>query len=127
MEISKDPFGSPWLVIVNWKRISMLFCKERLKNIYPMLNKLKKESWSDVNVKLDGNDSDSSYFSLFITLSGCHSDVSEWVLDTASTRHIYPRRGLFASFEELDGGLMSMVDDHTCQLVKVQFVSKMYD
>ena len=54
--------------------------------------------------------------------------MSEWVLDTGSTHHICPRRELFASFEELDGGLMFMGDDHTCQLVDKGTVRiRMYD
>jgi len=86
----------------------------------------KKESRSEANVmRSDDNDSDSSCFSLSITPSGCHSDESEWVLDTGSTYHICPRRELFASFEEIDGGLMSMGDGHTFRLVgKIQFVSE---
>ena len=41
---------------------------------------------SQVNVaKLDGEDSDSSTFSLSITPSDCHSDVFESVLDTGAT------------------------------------------
>ena len=52
-------------------------------------------------MRSDGNNSDSSYFSLTIAPSDCHSDASEWVLDTASTYHICPRRELFASFEEM--------------------------
>jgi len=68
------------------------------------------------------------YFSLSITSSGYHSDTSEWVLDTGSTYHIYPRRESFASFEELDGGLMPMRDDHTCRLVGKGIIHiKMYD
>jgi len=55
-------------------------------------------------VRPDGNDSDSSYFLISITPSSYHSDASEWVLDTSSAYHICPRRELFASFEELDGG-----------------------
>jgi len=68
-------------------------------------------------VTLDGNDSDSSYFLLSITPSGCHLDAFEWVLDTGSTYNICPRREFFARFEELDGSLMSIGDDHTCRLV----------
>ena len=64
-------------------------------------------------MKSDGNDSDSSFFLLSIRPSGCHSDASEWVMDTGCTYHICPRRELFASFEELDDGLMFMGDDHT--------------
>ena len=70
-------------------------------------------------MNLDGNDSDSSFFSLSISPSGCHSDVSEWVLDTGFTYHICLRRELFASFEELDGSLMSMGDiTHAGSLVR---------
>ena len=65
-------------------------------------------------MRSDGNDSDSSCFSLSITPSSFHSDASEWVLDTGSKYNIYPRRELFARVEELDGGLISMGDDHTC-------------
>jgi len=42
--------------------------------------------------------------------------------------HIYPRRELFANFEELDVCLMSMRDDHTCRLVGKGTVHiRMYD
>jgi len=45
-----------------------------------------------------------------------------------STYHICPKRKLFTSFEELDGGLMSMEDDHTCRLAgKGTICIKMYD
>ena len=49
-------------------------------------------------------------------------------MNTGSTYHICPRRELFARFEELDGGLISMGDDHTCQIVGKGTVRiKMYD
>jgi len=49
-----------------------------LKSDCPRLNKLKNESRSEANVmKSDGNDSDSSFFSLSITPPNCHSDASE--------------------------------------------------
>jgi len=79
-------------------------------------------------VRSDSNDSDSSYFSLFITPSGCHSDTPEWALNTCFTYHISPRRELFASFEELDGSLMFMGNDHTCRLIGKGTVRiRMYD
>ena len=64
-------------------------------------------------MKSDSNDYDSSFFSLSITPSGCHSDASEWVLDMGFTYHICLKRELFVSFEKLDGGLMSIGDNHT--------------
>jgi len=76
-------------------------------------------------MKSDDNDSGSSCFSLAITQSGCHSDVPEWILDTGSTYHVYLRRELFASFEELDGSLISIGENYTRPLVgKVQFISR---
>jgi len=63
------------------------FCKVKRhwKSDCPKLNKSKKKSQFEANVvRSDGNDFDSSYFSLSIIPSGCHSDVSEWVLDTGS-------------------------------------------
>ena len=49
-------------------------------------------------------------------------------MDTNSTYHIYPRRELFARFKELDGGLVSIGDDHTCQLVGMGIVHiRVYD
>jgi len=105
------------------------FCKEKRhwKSDCPKLNKSESRSKANV-VKSDGNDSDSSYFSLSITPLGCHSDASEWVLESSSSYHICPRRELFASFEELDGGLMSMGDGNTCQLVGKGTVRiRMYD
>ena len=82
-----------------------VFCKEKghWKSDCSKLNK-SKESRSEANVvRSDG-----------ITPSGCHSDASEWIWNTGSTYHICPRKELFASFEEMDGGLISMRDDHTC-------------
>ena len=77
-----------------------------------------QESQSEaIVVKTDGNESGSSDFSLSITPIIFNSDMSEWILDTGCTYHICPIRELFASFKELDGGLMSMRDDHTCRLV----------
>ena len=79
-------------------------------------------------MRSDGNDSDSSCFSLYITLSGCHSDASEWVLNTSSTYYICPRRELFDSFEELDSGLIFIGDDHICQMVGQGTIRiRMYD
>ena len=78
-------------------------------------------------MRSNGNDSDSFYFSLSITLSDYHSDASEWVLDTGSSYHICPRRKLFASFEELDGRLMSIKDDHMPIVGKGTIRIRMYD
>ena len=67
-------------------------------------------------MKSNGNSSDSSCFSISIIPTGCHSDASEWILDTGTTYHIYLRREMFASFEKLDGGVMPFGDGHTCHV-----------
>ena len=48
-------------------------------------------------------------------------------MDMGFTYYIYPRRELFSSFEELDGGLMSMRDGHSFLLVEGIVHIKMYD
>ena len=67
-------------------------------------------------MKSNGIDSDSSFFSLSITPSGCHSDASEWVFDTSATYHICPRQEMFSSFGKLDGGMIWFGDGHTCRV-----------
>ena len=62
------------------KKDQYAFCKEKghWKSDCPRLNKLKNESRSEANViKSDGNDFDSSFFSLSITPPNCYSDASE--------------------------------------------------
>jgi len=55
--------------------------------------KEKSEKSSEVNIaKSDGNEFDSSAFLLSITPSVCHSDASDWLLDTGPTYHICPKR-----------------------------------
>jgi len=46
-----------------------------------------------------------------------------------SSYQIYPRRELFASFKELDGGLIFMRDNHICRLVGkgIVRIKKMFD
>ena len=49
-------------------------------------------------------------------------------MNTGSTYHICLKRELFASIEEMDGGLISMGDDHTRQMIgKDTFHIRMYD
>jgi len=37
-------------------------------------------------------------------------------LDTGATYHVCPKREWFASFEKLDGDLVSFDNGHTCQI-----------
>ena len=49
-------------------------------------------------------------------------------LDTCSTYHISPRRELYSSFEELDGGVISFGDGHTRRIEGVGTVCfKLFD
>ena len=71
--------------------------------------KPKKKSRLEANIaQMHGNDFDSSEFSLSITLIICYSDKSEWILDTSVTYHVCPKWEWFASFEKLDGDLVSL-------------------
>jgi len=82
-----------------------------------------------VNVtKSDRNEFDSSIFSLSITPSIYYSDASEWLLDTAATYHICPRREWFSSLEKLDSGVVIIGNDAACQLIEIGTVRiKMFD
>ena len=65
---------------------------------------------------------------LSITPSDCHSDASKWVLDAGATYHICPKREMFASFEKLDGGMMSFGDGYTCRVEEIGAVRiRLYD
>ena len=78
--------------------------------------------------KSDGKESDSSSFSLSITLSICFSDASEWLLDTRATYHICLRREWFSSLEKLDSGVVIMENDAACQMVRIGTVRiKIFD
>ena len=78
--------------------------------------------------KLDGNNSDSSSFSLSITQSICYSKASKWLLDAGATYHICPKRKRFSNFEKLDGGVVIMRNDDACQMVGIDIVwIKMFD
>ena len=64
----------------------------------------------------DRIDYDSSEFSLSITSTICYSEESECILDSGDTYHFCFKWEWFASFEKLDGGLVSLGDGHTCQI-----------
>ena len=83
----------------------------------------------ELNVsKSNGNESDSSTFSLSITLSIWYSDDSEWLLDTEATYHICLRRKWFSSLKKLDNGVVIMGNDAACQMVGIDNVRiKMFD
>jgi len=75
---------------------------------------MKKESKSEVGVTVDdGNDSDSSGYSLSVTLMICYSEKSEWILNMEAIYHVCPKQEWFASLEKLDGVLVSFGGGHT--------------
>ena len=92
------------------KKNQNAFCKEEeyWKIDCPKL-KQKKESKSEANIAQmhNGNDSDSSDYSLSITPIGYYLEESEWILDTGATYRIYPKWEWFSSFEKLDTGLVT--------------------
>ena len=44
-----------------------------------------------------------------------HSDV--WVLDSGAYYHICPRREWFTTYEQIDGGSISMANSSVCKMV----------
>ena len=65
--------------------------------------------------QVNDSDSNSSVISLTITtLTVFYADVSKWILDMGAIYHVCHKREWFASFEKLNGGMVQMVDDHTC-------------
>ena len=104
-----------------------------LKSYY---SKLKgKESKPKANVarvkssQLDDSDSDSSTILLTITTPIiCYSEISERILDMGATYHVSSKRNWFISFKNLDGGLVQMSDNFTCNMNGVCIVLiKMFD
>ena len=66
--------------------------------------------------------------SLSITPLICHSDASEWLLDTGATYHIFPGENGFSSLEKLDSGIVIMKNDVACQIIGISTVRiKMFD
>ena len=99
-------------------------CPENKKN----KKKGKSEQTTEANVVTEGNDTDSSNYSLSITSSINYADSSEWLLDSGATYHVCPKREWFSSFENIDGGVVFMGNDHTCQMVGIGIVRmKMFD
>ena len=65
---------------------------------------------------------------LSITILDYYSKVSEWILDTGAINHVCPKREWFASFEKLDGGLVSFGNIHTCQIEEISTIHiKLFD
>ncbi|KAL6187297.1 hypothetical protein ACLB2K_038697 [Fragaria x ananassa] len=46
-----------------------------------------------------------------------HRDV--WILDTGASYHICPRREWFSTYEQIDGGNISMADSSACKVVGI--------
>ena len=71
---------------------------------------------------------DSFNYSLSITASINYADSSEWLSDSGATFHVYPKREWFSTFENINGGIVFMGNDHTCQMVGIGTVRmKMFD
>ena len=95
------------------KKNQYAFCKGHWKIDCPKLK--LKESKSETNIAQahNGNDYDSSGYSLSITHIGCYSEESEWILNTGAIYHVGPNQEWFASFGKLDEDLVSFGDGRT--------------
>ena len=58
-------------------------------------------------------------YCLSITPTVWHSEESEWILDMGATYHVCLKWKLFASFEKLNGGLLSLRDGYTYQIEEI--------
>ena len=79
---------------------------------------------SDVNVASKADNEEDSAFT--VSSSENHSD--RWILDSGCSYHMCPNRQWFSSFQELDGGVVLMGNDNTCQTKGIGTVRlKMHD
>ena len=79
---------------------------------------------SNVNVADKVDDGEDSAFT--VSSSDNHSD--RWILDSGCSYHMCPNRQWFSSFQELDGGVVLMGNDNTCQTKGIGTVRlKMHD
>jgi len=90
--------------MTNLKKNQCAFCKKGHWKVDCLKLKGNKESKPDANVaqvkssQVDNSNSDSSVISLTNTTTiVCYSDVSEWILDTNTTYHVFPKQDWFTS------------------------------
>ena len=90
------------------------FCceKEYQKKNCPKLQKGKASS----DACVAEHDDKSDFCLVGMTLT-CHLD--EWILDSGCTYHMYPNKGWFSNFQELDGGVVFMSNDNTCKTMGI--------
>ena len=80
-------------------------------------NLLKNKDSEDSNANIAQSSDEDSHFAMTCLSFVCHS--KEWIMDSASTFHICPNRELFYYIEELEGGLVYMGNDQTCEILGI--------
>ena len=78
---------------------------------------LKNKDSEDSNANIAQSSDEDSHFAMTCLSFVCHS--KEWIMDSASTFHICPNRELFYYLEELEGGLVYMGNDQTCEILGI--------
>ncbi|KAK0580490.1 hypothetical protein LWI29_002570 [Acer saccharum] len=79
---------------------------------------------SNVNVASKADNEDDLAF----TVSSLESHSDRWILDSGCSYHMCPNIQWFSSFQELDGGVVLMGNDNTCQTKGIGIVRlKMHD
>ena len=93
-------------------------CKERghWKNDCPKKKKLHDKAPGTAAVADQDINSEEDY-ALVADTRTHHRDV--WILDTGASFHICPRREWFTTYEQIDGGNISMADSTPCKVVGI--------
>ena len=94
-----------------------------LKRNCPLLRS-KKEKAS----KKDDTASMSSGEDLLVVSDGSTEYDTIWILNSACSHHYTSHREWFATYQKVDGGSVSLGDDHPCKIARVGSIRmRMYD
>jgi len=75
---------------------------------------------------VEGNYEDSGFVLAITGFDGRFSD--QWVLDTACTFHMSPKRDWFTAYDFVNGGLVLMGNDVACKIVGMDIIRiRMHD
>jgi hypothetical protein len=113
------------------KKVKCYYCKkyEHYKSECPKLKNKEegdKQSSSFVACVVEGNSKGSDLI-LLVTISDDRSN-NKWVLDTACTFHMSPKRDWFTTYDSVNGGLVLMGNNVACKIVGIGSIRiRMYD
>ena len=93
------------------------YCKEKghWKNECPKKKQSEKASGTAVVAEVDTTSEED--LALVADAHKHHRDV--WILDTGASYHICPRREWFSTYEQIDGGIISMANESASKVVGI--------